>query len=156
MNYKGTDDKYMTSILHSFNSKWSSLQTNLVLNIKYLGLPRCFGQVHEHLSDLSVKDPHPAPVQSQWGILSFEHLTSTPKHICEDPGWENDHEVGAKQGIYLCLEDPVSLWFKRLDLIVTFNTEAKCWSLARPKRDQGRIQIAIFALKILSLKPEDI
>lgn len=55
-------------------------------NIKYLGLPRCFGQVDEHLSNLSVKDPHPAPVQSQWAVLSFEHLTSTPKHICENSG----------------------------------------------------------------------
>lgn len=63
---------------------------------------------------------------------------------------------GAKQGIYLRLEDPVGLWFKRLDLIMTFYTEAKCWGLARSKRDQGRIQIAIFALKIFSLKPRDI
>lgn len=71
--------------------------------------------------------------------------------------WIGDLPSGrGKQGIYLCLEDPVSLWFKRLDLIMTFYTEAKCRSLARSKRDQGRIQIAIFALKIFSLKPEGI
>lgn len=63
---------------------------------------------------------------------------------------------GAKQGIYLCLEDPVSLWFKRLDLIVTLYTEAECWGLARSKRDQGRIQVAIFALKIFRLEPGDV
>lgn len=63
---------------------------------------------------------------------------------------------GAKQGIYLRLEDPVSLCFKRLDLVMSLHAEAECGGLTGAKRDQGRIQIAIFALKILCLKPADI
>lgn len=53
----------------------------------------------------------------------------------------------------LGLQHPVGLRFERLDFIMSLHTEAQGRGLTWPKRDEGAVQIAIFSLEVLSLKP---
>uniref|UniRef100_A0A7C9EWD8 Uncharacterized protein n=1 Tax=Opuntia streptacantha TaxID=393608 RepID=A0A7C9EWD8_OPUST len=51
------------------------------------------------------------------------------------------------------MHDPKLFWLKGVNVQIALYTKSKCWSLTWPIRDDSRIQISIFALKVTSLKP---
>lgn len=91
------------------------------------GFLGCFGQVHKHLGHLFVEDLYPIPIKGQWVVLPFEHLTTENASQYTTTTF---NDVQHLQVLYLCMYNPVVLWFEGLDFVMTFHTEAKSWGLA--------------------------